>query len=300
MVSYLRNRSSLVAALCMLTPLFCVAEQATPDSADNQAPHFLSFQVPDSTAIYPQSINDLMVVTGSYTTKWGATRGFVRYADGAITTFAVPGAMSTEPVSINHAGDITGSYMVPWRPESPSLINSVQQGFVRAADGTSVLLTRLDKESKISDLPTVFLDAVTKSIGKSGEPPIATVTGRTSIPREFDGRIKFETGQIAQLDPNRPVLWERVRRGQDRIVSGRGTDVEAPGSRVGLVELERTPAQNDTVFSLQHIFPLYSFIETQSKRRCWVSALARLLVTVAALPLHLGSLSGKFDTTDGL
>ena len=51
------------------------------------------------------------------------------------------------------------------------------------------------------------LDAVTKSIGKSGEPPIATVTGRASIPREFDGRIKFETGQIAQLDPNRPVLW---------------------------------------------------------------------------------------------
>jgi hypothetical protein len=32
----------------------------------------------------------------------------------------------------------------------------------------SVLLTVLDKESKISDLPTVFLDAVTKSIGKSG------------------------------------------------------------------------------------------------------------------------------------
>jgi hypothetical protein len=113
------------------------------------------------------------------------------------------------------------------------------------------------RESKISDLPTVFLDAVTKSIGKSGEPPISTVTGRASSPGEFDERIKFQTGQIAQLDPNRPVVWERVRRGQDRIVSGRGADVEAPGSRVRLVELERTPAQNDTVFSLHHIFPFY-------------------------------------------
>jgi hypothetical protein len=84
---------------------------------------------------------------------------------------------------------------------------------MKALDVPSVLLTVLDRESKISDLPTVFLDAVTKNIGKSGYRPIATVTGRASIPREFDGRIKFETGQIAQLDPNRSVLWERVRRG---------------------------------------------------------------------------------------
>jgi hypothetical protein len=137
MVPYLRIRSGLVAALCMLTPLFCVAGQAAaPDSAGDQAPLFLSFQVPDSTAIYPESINDLMVVTGSYTTRWGASRGFVRYADGAITTFAVPGAMLTQPVSINHAGDITGSYMAPEPPGETSLIQSVSQGFVRAADGT--------------------------------------------------------------------------------------------------------------------------------------------------------------------
>jgi hypothetical protein len=146
----------------------------------------------------------------------------------------------------------------------------------------------LDKESKIADLPTVFLEAVAKSIGKSGWPPIATVTGRPSRPRKLDGRIKFETGQIAKLDPNRPVLWERVRRGQDGIVSGRGTDVEAPGSRVGLAELERTPAQNDTVFSLHDTYSLS--METQCKSRCWISAHDRPLVTVAALPLHLGLL----------
>jgi hypothetical protein len=136
MVSYLHVRSGLVAALCMLSPLFCVAGQATPDSAAEQAPLFLSFQVPDSTAIFPESINDLMVVTGSYTTRWGASRGFVRYADGTIITFTVPGAMATQPVSINHGGDITGSYMVPEPPGYTSLFQSVRQGFVRAANGT--------------------------------------------------------------------------------------------------------------------------------------------------------------------
>jgi hypothetical protein len=73
--------------------------------------------------------------------------------------------------------------------------------------------------------------------------------------REEVLKIKFEPGQIAQLDPNRPVVWERVRCGQDSIVSGGGANVEAPGSRIGLAEVERTPAQNDTVFSLQRIFP---------------------------------------------
>jgi hypothetical protein len=45
----------------------------------------------------------------------------------------------------------------------------------------------LEKKSKIADLPTVSLEAVAKSIGKSGWPPIATVMGRPSSPRELDG-----------------------------------------------------------------------------------------------------------------
>jgi hypothetical protein len=133
MVPYLRNTFSLVAALCVLTPLLCVAEQA-PDSADDRAPLFLSFQVPGSTATFPQSINDLMVITGSYFPTAGGQRGFVRYGDGSIITFAVTGAMWTQPASINNAGDITGSYAKA--PTYDPTILSVEQGFVRAADGT--------------------------------------------------------------------------------------------------------------------------------------------------------------------
>src|ERR1700748_103672 len=50
-------RSCLVAALGRVMPLFCVAQQASPESAGDQAPVFLSIQAPDSTATYPQSIN---------------------------------------------------------------------------------------------------------------------------------------------------------------------------------------------------------------------------------------------------
>ena len=142
MVTYLLNWFRLVAAFCLLSPLLCFAEQATPNSAGDQAPFFISFQAPGSTGTFPQSINDLMVVTGYYETKWGDRgiadeRGFVRYPDGSIITFAVPGAMATRPVSINHAGDVTGYYLVPYPPTTiPQYHSSVPQGFVRTADGT--------------------------------------------------------------------------------------------------------------------------------------------------------------------
>jgi len=130
MVPYIRSRFGWVAVLCMLTPLFCAAQQAAPDSAGDQAPVFLSFKAPGSMATFPQSINDLMVVTGYYNITFEATRGFVRYADGSITTFVVPESQSTFPVSINHAGDITGYYIVQGE------LGLVAHGFIRAADGT--------------------------------------------------------------------------------------------------------------------------------------------------------------------
>jgi hypothetical protein len=115
----------------MLSPLFCAAQK--PAVHDRNS--YLSFEVPGALGTFPMSINDRMVVTGYYVSST-VTRGFLRDADGTITTFAVPGAASTRPVSINHAGDITGSYLVNAPPEQNSFVSSVPQGFVRAADGT--------------------------------------------------------------------------------------------------------------------------------------------------------------------
>lgn len=128
-MSFFKIRYGLIAAICMLGQ-FCIA----PGFAYGQGPLFISFQVPDSMATYPQSINALMVVTGYYINNSGATRGFVRSDDGAISTFDVPGGVSTQPAAINTAGDVTGFFTVP--SSVFSFLPDVPQGFVRTADGT--------------------------------------------------------------------------------------------------------------------------------------------------------------------
>jgi hypothetical protein len=86
------------------------------------------------------SINDSGEITGSYTdkpVKHGLIRaghGFMRAANGTITTFEAPGAATGAGVvqgtisgRINAAGDATGFY-----PDAKGVFH----GFVRAADGT--------------------------------------------------------------------------------------------------------------------------------------------------------------------
>ena len=128
MTSSSKIRIGLSAAVCLLTPLLCVAQHWGGEKHE----HLQSFQVPESTATYPLSINEGGTVTGYYISNSGVTGGFVRSSDGQITTFNVPGSILTEPVSINTAGDITGFYEVSsGTPSSP-----VPQGFIRSANGT--------------------------------------------------------------------------------------------------------------------------------------------------------------------
>lgn len=113
----------LIAAICLLTPLLGVAQEDL----------YVSFEVPNSSATYPLTINEAMIVTGYYVSKSGAIGGFVRYKDGGIATFEAPGSVSTLPVSINTAGYITGHYEVPssvfaFFPEIPL-------GFIRSPNG---------------------------------------------------------------------------------------------------------------------------------------------------------------------
>lgn len=78
----------------------------------------------------PESINSAGVITGDYADANGARHGFVRAADGTITTFNGPNASTiagkgTYPLSINTAGVIVGHCNCKG-----------YDGFVRAADGT--------------------------------------------------------------------------------------------------------------------------------------------------------------------
>jgi predicted membrane protein len=118
----LKLRQCVVAPLCMLGLLFCAAQE----SAESSEVTYLSFQVPGALGTYPMSINASMVVTGYYYVSSTVTRGFLREADGAITTFALPGSLWTRPESINDAGVITGYYEV---------VAGSPLAFMRYADG---------------------------------------------------------------------------------------------------------------------------------------------------------------------
>src|ERR1700691_3160231 len=99
----------MVAALCLLGPLTCVAHGGNI----NGEATYISFSVPGAVGTYPTGINAFMEVTGYYNISPEVTRGFLREADGTITTFNVAGATSTQPVGINAAGNITGFYLEP-------------------------------------------------------------------------------------------------------------------------------------------------------------------------------------------
>src|SRR5580698_3241896 len=101
----------ILAVLCILGPLTCAAQGGIHGEAT-----YVSFSVPGSDGTYPMSINASMTVTGYYyvaDVTPAFVRGFVRDADGAITTFDMGGPFGlgdgtvwTIPESINAAGDV--------------------------------------------------------------------------------------------------------------------------------------------------------------------------------------------------
>jgi probable HAF family extracellular repeat protein len=105
----------------MFSPLFCVAK----DGINGEAT-YISFSVPGALGTYPMSINASMTVTGYYYVTPTMARGFIRDANGRITTFDVAGGVWAEPEGINAAGNITGFY---------ERMAGAPQGFLRYADG---------------------------------------------------------------------------------------------------------------------------------------------------------------------
>jgi hypothetical protein len=128
MISAVKPQLYVIVAVCMLAPLISVAQ----NWQGGKHGRFVSFEVPESKATYPLSINEARTVTGYYIDKAGVTRGFVRREDGDITTFSIPGSVSTKPVSINSAGDIVGYYELA---TGTDVLPQVPQGFIRDASG---------------------------------------------------------------------------------------------------------------------------------------------------------------------
>jgi hypothetical protein len=131
----------IAAVLCVLGPLTCAAQ----GGGINGEATYVSFSVPGSDGTYPMSINASMTVTGYYyvaDVTPTLVRGFVRDADGAITTFDVGGLVWTIPESINAAGDITGFFQYPpvGPPGDAWAGGNQPQGFLRYADGHTIVI----------------------------------------------------------------------------------------------------------------------------------------------------------------
>jgi hypothetical protein len=74
-----------------------------------------------------ESIDDSESVTGSYIDSEGVYHGFLRQADGIITTFDPSGSIDTYAFGINNSQSIAGYYIDT---------SNVAHVFLRAADGT--------------------------------------------------------------------------------------------------------------------------------------------------------------------
>jgi hypothetical protein len=68
--------------------------------------------VPGSNYVDPKDINPKVQITGTYLDSGFVSHGFLRQADGTITTFdALPGPFeATDPSTINSARQIAGRY----------------------------------------------------------------------------------------------------------------------------------------------------------------------------------------------
>jgi len=182
-------RRSLVLTLCMLSPLLHAAQEPT---ASNWVT-YLSFEVPGALGTFPMSINVSMAVTGYYYVSSKVTRGFVRDAEGAITTFDVSSGVWTEPESINADGEIAGFYEV-----APG----VPHGFFRYADG------RIITFDPPANLPT-GPQALPVSINAFGE-----VAGNDpDVDGPSNGFTRSLAGQFTTFDYAQGALYPTVVTG---------------------------------------------------------------------------------------
>ena len=172
----------MVAALCVLGPLTCAAHGGNI----NGEATYISFSVPGSLGTYPMSINNSMTVTGYYYVTPTQTRGFVRDADGTITTFDVDvaGVVWIEPESINARGDITGFYELAATPPQPpyGVTGNQPQGFLRYADGRVI---QFDPPQVISTSPMEVFPPEAQPVGINDFDDIAGNYGFFSRPSVF-------------------------------------------------------------------------------------------------------------------
>jgi hypothetical protein len=119
-------RCGLISLAWLLCPILCFSQLPNANFNRLTAYRFVYFQVPGAAMTNPTSINDSLSVAGTYGSAEGLTGGFVRTADGRITTFDV-GQVYTGELQINAVGEIAGVYQD---------VSGDSRGFTRSANGS--------------------------------------------------------------------------------------------------------------------------------------------------------------------
>jgi hypothetical protein len=146
----------------------------------------------DNQGTFPISINTAVKIAGMYSDASDVFHGFVRAANGMITTFVAPGAgpagssmlSGTGAASINDWGDIAGFYVDA---------SGVLHGFVRTSNGT---ITPFDAPGAGPAGTSLFPGTIAASINDSGD-----ITGTYADPSGvFHGYVaKFTATPQAQI-----------------------------------------------------------------------------------------------------
>ena len=127
------NRGAAILCLCLFFAAGTPAQEPGAKAiGDLHKPIFTTFDAAgagtgNGQGTFADSINTAGDIAGLYIDGNNTWHGFVRAANGTLTTFDAPGAVSaTFPVSINAAGTIAGYY---------ADVIDTWHGFVRAASG---------------------------------------------------------------------------------------------------------------------------------------------------------------------
>jgi hypothetical protein len=135
-------RSILATAKLLTLSLFVIASQQFASAST-----YVSFDVPGAVTVVPTSVNNNGQITGYYTDSQGVHHGFLRTANGSVTTFDPTGSTSTIPTSININGKITGYFYN----------GGGAHGFLRNAIGQYTLL--IAPNANTDTLPSTINDA---------------------------------------------------------------------------------------------------------------------------------------------
>ncbi len=205
------NASGVITGIWRDDSLFCVhgfVRAANGTITKFDVSDVCTFNGDYTPGTEPIAINTAGDVAGTYIDpNNGAYHGFVRAANGTITTFDAPGAgtgtaQGTVAISINSAGVIAGTY---------EDANGVAHGFVRATDGTITTF----------DAPGAGSLAWIASLGRKGSAPPLQGTYGFSV---------NDAGAIAgtYLDASM-VLHGFVRTAAGDVI----TSLDAPGAGTG-------------------------------------------------------------------